>query len=135
MYSYAHTCTGVIEDGRLVIVVTKFDENYTTTSGKVLDEGEAKKRVASSWLKATNHPIPLDKIIAVSGLWAHTAQELSKSDPDSRMHSRLKQNAVWYLSTYPDEACGEKEGFQHHSSEKISEKLKKASGILSLEAR
>ena len=137
MYHYAHS--GVIEDGRLVIVVTKFDENYTATSGKVLDEEQAKERVASSWLKATNQSIPLERIIVVAGQWALNAQELRKSASNpSFNYTRHKRHATNCLSMYPGEARGEQEGFDHlqqMSTEQIAEKLKEASGIVQLEKR
>ena len=143
------TCTGVFEDKRLVIVVTKFDqvhesklEDYTEedSTGDEITEERVKAAACESVSKVCHGAeISPDNVIPVSGKWAYHARMLANCLPHEPAYHTYRKNVEESLDKVPNATCGQEErpstsfvNLEHHE---LSAKLEEASRITMLEAR
>ena len=143
-------CTGVFDDNRLIIVITKFDlvrvsqseditEEITEDPAEEITEDKVKEATCLSVSKACDGArISPDNVIPVSGRWAYQARMLAKVDPESPNHKKFRQIVVKGLEVC-DLTCGQGEkpstSLVKLGDHELSTKLEGFSGITNLEAR
>ena len=157
---YVVHCTGIFDDNRLIIVITKFDlvrvsqsEDYTeeeTTediteeiveeTAEEITEDKVKEAACLSVSNACHGAkISPDNVIPVSGRWAFHARMLARSHPGSTNHKRCRQIVMKCLGEVCDLTCGQGEkpstSLVKLEDHELSARLEEFSGIANLEVR
>ena len=143
-------CTGVFDDNRLIIVITKFDlvrvsqsrcitEQTTPDPAEEITEDKVKEETCLSVSKACDGAkISPDNVIPVSGNWAFHARMLAKLNPQSSKYELVRKIVVRDLEVC-HETCGQGEkpstSLVRLGDHKLSTKLEEFSGITNVEAR
>ena len=136
--------TGVFQGNRLVIVITKFDQQsgsaYLSGTGEEITEEQVKKQTCQFVREAcTGVDISPDDVLPVSGRWAYNARMLANTPPHEPNHHKCQTSVKICLLAIRDQACGEGEDLNTSLDElpdhKLIAKLEEASGIATLEAR
>ena len=92
----------MFEQGRLLILVTRYDHNIT--SRKRLPDAKVKAVVCKEIERATGKHFPEDKVVLVSGTWALCARLLQTKPTDDPLVPELLKEAkryIGYCSTVP----------------------------------
>ena len=142
-----------MNDGRLVIGVTKFDTNYKRLPGKSKRSGcrsphisveKVREKMIASIKDATGTGVPEDIIVPLCGDWAFTASRLAFcliSDPDKEELEERKEEAATALEGYPHfclpkgQEQSQKEAIKELEVKELIHQLEKASGIHTLKER
>ena len=149
MKYYIIHCTGVFEDNRLIIVITKFDlvhvsqsEDYNEeeTTEKITEEITEEKVKAATCLYVSKAcqgaRISPANVIPVSGRWAFHARMLAVNRKHESSRRKCRQNVERCLAEVPSPTCGQEERPSTRLEDKeLSAKLEIASGIANLEVR
>ena len=128
--------TAMVDDGRLVVAVTHYDQYYSNGS---MEEEMGTAEVITytqDHLQEAGYSLAREQIVPMSGEWALEARQL-KADPNNKS---LLSKARRHLEDYKD-ACAHGEDLDiHHEVEMISaaevaDELEVASNIGKLESR
>ena len=120
----------MFEQGRLLILVTRYDHNIT--SRKRLPDAKVKAVVCKEIQRATGKHFPEDKVVLVSGMWALCARLLQSKPTDDPLLRQAK-GYIGYCSTVPSgqgEGVASLELTQHELARHIEEE----SGIKQVES-
>ena len=131
--------TGVFQDNRLIVVITKFDEQLADTDEEIT-EGEVKEETCQFVSKACPGATILpDDVLPVSGRWAYHARMLAMTERQKVAHQKCQDKVKKCLHDVRSQPCGEGEKLSTSLDELpddvLSAKLEQASGITTLEAR
>ena len=143
------TPTGVFEDNRLIIVVTKFDQVRESESEDYTEEDSTGEEITEERVKAATcefvskvcqgAKISPDNVIPLSGRWAYHARMLANCHPHEPAYRTYRRNVEKSLGEVPNATCGQEENpsqsFVNLEDHELSAKLEKASGIAMLETR
>lgn len=145
MWYYIAHCTGVFEDNRLIIVITKFDLVHVSQSEdyseeEVTEEITEEKAKAATCLYVSKvcqgARISAANVIPVSGRWAFHARMLARNCQHESSRRKCRQNVERCLAEVPSPACGQEERQSTRLEDnELSAKLEIASGIANLEVR
>ena len=142
-------CTGVFDDNRLIIVITKFDLVRVSQSEDITEETEdpaeeiTEDKVKEATCRSVSNAcygarISPDNVIPVPGTWAYHARMLAKVNLQSRNREKLRKIVVKGLEVC-DITCGQGEkpstSLVKLGDHELSAKLEGFSGITNLEAR
>ena len=134
-------CTGVFEGNRLIIVITKFDQQSGSAelsdTNEEITEEEAKEKTCQFVCEiCPSAKISHDDVLPVSGRWAYHARMLANSSKCEPTHNRCQSNVRKCLADVPNRTCGQGEDpYANLEDSNLSAELEKASGITVLEAR
>ena len=145
MKYYIVHCTGVFEDNRLIIVITKFDLVHVSQS-EDYNEEEITEEITEEKVKAATclyvsracqgARISPANVIPVSGRWAFHARMLAMNRQHESSRRRCRQNVEKCLAEVPSPTCGQEEKPSTRLEDnELSTKLEIASGIANLEVR
>ena len=135
---------GVFEGNRLIIVITKFDQQSESAELSDTEEEitqEVAKEQTCQFVREIypSAKISHDDVLPVSGRWAYHARMLASSRPHHALHSRYQDNVKKCLLIAPNPIRGQ--GEDSHTSldefedNELSTKLENVSGIAVLEER
>ena len=122
-------CTAVLEDGRLLVAVTRFDEFYYAIDDEQgLSEDEIGSKVCASVTKATGGGVlSKENVIPICGLWAYIAGKLA-CDPTNE---DLQKKARRCLKYYGEAQAGD----DALSGHELAKKLAETSGVSRIEEK
>lgn len=131
--------TGVFQDNRLIVVITKFDEQLADTDEEIT-EGEVKEETCQFVQKACpGATISPNDVLPVSGRWAYYARMLAMTGRQEPTHQRYYNEVMRCLHNVRGQPCGEGEKLNTSldplTDDELSAKLEEASRITTLEAR
>lgn len=133
--------TGVFQGSRLIIVVTQFDRvNEHSDPDDDPDDEITDERVKEQTCQIVRKACPEakishDDVLLVSGRWAYHARLLATTPSLAPTHSKCQEDVKKFLRALPNLTRGQGEDLDKLKDETLSEKLEKASGIATLEAR
>ena len=135
---------GVFEGNRLIIVITKFDQqsgsaDLSDTWVKIT-ENDVKEQTCQFVRKiCPTAKISHDDVLPVSGRWAYHARMLASTPRHHAMHSKYEENVKKCLCAGPNPTRGQEEdlytSLDEYEDHELSKKLEEASGITMLEER
>ena len=135
---------GVFEGNRLIIVITKFDQQsesaeLSDTEEEITQEDAKEQTYQFVREICPSANISHDDVLPVSGRWAYHARLLASSCPHHALHGRYQENVKKCLRVVPNPTCGQGEDLNTSLDEfednELSTKLEKVSGITVLEER
>ena len=131
--------TDVFQGNRLIVVITKFDEQLADTDEEIT-EGEVKDETCQFVHEAcAGVELSPNNVLPVSGKWAYNARMLAMTAPQKPTHYKYRDMVKKCLQNLSNQACGEGEKLSKILDElpgdELSAKLEEASGITTLEAR
>lgn len=137
-------CTGVFEGNRLIIVITKFDQQSGSAelsdTNEEITEEEAKAKTCQFVCEiCPSAKISHDDVLPVSGRWAYHARMLASTPQHYPMYSRYKKNVKMCLCVSLNPTCGQEEDLytclDEYEDHELSKKLEEVSGVTKLEER
>ena len=133
--------TGVFQGSRLIIVVTQFDrvnehsDPDDDPNDEITDECVKEQTCQIVRKACPEAKISHDDVLLVSGRWAYHARLLAMTPSQDPTHSRCQDDVKKFLCALPNLTRGQGEDLDKLKDDELSEKLEKASGIATLEAR
>ena len=132
-------CTGLFDDGRFVIAISKYDQFFTMNTNRLKYRQERENPVTTEFLQQTTQSFihssvgvkpPSDIVVPVSAQWAESAYDL-RDDPDDEKQRQIVKEI---LSLHPEQQP-QGQGEAKMSSLNMATGLERISGVSQLEDR